>query len=165
MSDDTKLADTAQTLLEVVAAGLATAGLSVPTRQYVTAGSVAYDCEQLVVSLERLYPGIPFADDPANPVLRCVLLRAASLTVHLVRCIPVLHDGPRGGTIVPTSDELGASGAGLLTDALVVPKVIVAAWHANEFLGTCDQMGVREVLPAEPDGGFSGTITRVDVQV
>lgn len=164
MSDNTKLADTAAALLQVCVDGLTTAGLTVPERQYVSSGSVAYDCEQLVVTLERLYPAVPFQDDPGAPVLRMTLLRAATLGVHLVRCIPTLSDGPRGD-VFPTPADLDASGMALLTDALVLPKVITTAWRADTFLGTCDQMGIREVLPAEPDGGFGGTICRVDVQL
>lgn len=165
MADDTRLADTAAALLQVAADGLVAAGRTPPERQYVTSGAPAYDCEQLVVALVRLYPGVPFQDDPSLPVLRCVLLRSATFAVHLVRCIPTLKEGVRGGSTMPAAADLDASGMDLLTDALVLPKVVVGAWHARTFLDTCDQMGVREVLPAEPQGGFGGTIMIVDVQV
>lgn len=161
----TRLADTCATLLQVVADGLEGEGITVPERRYVTSGAPAYDCEQLVVALTRLYPAIPFQDDPALPVLRAVLLRAASVAVHLVRCVPTPTQSSRGGAALPTAAALDDAGMTLLTDALMMPVVTVRAWHDGSFLSTCEQMGVREVLPAEPDGGFGGTIMLLDFQV
>lgn len=160
----TKLADTADALLTVVADGLTAAGLQVPVRTYVADGPPAYDCEQLVVALVRLYPGLPFQDDPGQPVLKATLLRSATLAVHLVRCLPAMKSGPRGADVFPTQDELNTSGMRVLTDAYVLPTSVVAAWHAGTFLGLCDAMGVRELVPAEPQGGFGGSILTVDVQ-
>lgn len=160
----TRLADTADSLLNVVAAGLAAAGQPVPERQYVAEGPPAYDCEQLVVALVRLYPGLPFLEDPSAPVLKATLLRSATLAVHVVRCIPTLKSGPRGGEVFPTPAELQASGMAVLTDAYVMPTCVVRAWHDGTFLGLCDAMGVRELVPAEPQGGFGGSIMTVDMQ-
>lgn len=135
-------------------------GLALPARRYVAEGPPAYDCEQVVVAFARSYPGLPFQENPAAPVLRATLLRSVTLAVHVVRCIPTISD--RG--VFPKVEALDASARNLLVDAFLVPGALVRGYHAGAFAGLCDGFGVREVVPAEPSGGFGGIIATVDVQ-
>lgn len=149
-------------VLAVIEAAYATAGVDLPDRRYVTAGAVAYDCEQLVVSLTRMYPGIAFLEDPAAPVLKATLLRSVTFAVHLVRCIPTLTEGKT--TVWPTPAALNASGEQILQDAYLLPTSVVKAWHDGSLSSACDTLGIREAIPAEPMGGFGGMILAIDAQ-
>lgn len=153
----------ATAVLDTVVAAYAAATIDLPDRRYTTSGAVAYDCEQVVVSLVRLYPGIAFLEDPSQPVLKATLLRSIQLAVHVVRCIPTLKDSP-AGDVFPEPTELDASGQELLVDAYMLPTCIVRAWHDGDLSSYCSTLGVRELVPAEPDGGFGGSILSIDAQ-
>lgn len=154
------VADLAAEVLAAIVAAYADEAIDLPARQYVADGPPAYDCEQVVVALVRLYPGLPFLENPSAPVLQATLLRTVTLAVHVVRCIPTVSD--RGKA--PSAAVLGASGVRVLTDAYMVPTSLVRAWHAGTFRGRCESFGIREAVPAEPSGGFGGTIVTMDAQ-
>lgn len=154
----------AQAVLDTVVAAYAAEAIELPDRRYTTSGAVAYDCEQVVVSLVRLYPGIAFLEDPSQPVLKATLLRSVQLAVHVVRCIPTLKDGTGPINPFPTATELDDSGQQLLVDAYMLPTSIVRAWHDGDLSTYCSTLGVRELVPAEPDGGFGGSILSIDAQ-
>lgn len=156
----TRVYDLGAAILAAIQAAYVTAGVALPDRAYVAEGPPAYDCEQIVVAFTRMYPGLPFRDDPTAPVLKAVLLRSVTFAVHVVRCIPVVDDYGNA----PSAEMLDGTAAAVLTDAYLLPTSVVKAWHAGDLSGTCDEFGVREVVPAEPSGGFGGTIMQVDAQ-
>lgn len=161
MADPTALYDLAAAALAAVEAEYATAGVDLPARRYVAEGPPAYDCEQVVLAFVRLYPGTAFAEDAPGLAQRAMFPRSATLALHIVRCIPVLSD--RGKP--PTVPQLDGSAASIMTDVLLAPVSLVRAWHAGAWAGLCETFGIREVIPAEPSGGFGGSITTFDVQV
>lgn len=157
----TAIYDLAAAALAAVEDEYAFADVALPARRYVAEGPPAYDCEQVVLAFVRGYPGVPFAENAAGLAERAMYVRSVTLALHVVRCIPVVDDKGRP----PKVPALDASASLILTDAFLVPTSLVRAYHAGAFAGICDTFGIREVLPAEPQGGYGGTIVTFDVQL
>lgn len=96
----------------------ATATLTTPpARRYVTVGIPAWDCEQLVVFLERSFTGQPGSEvNYSSP--QCPIRLSAAFGIELVRCAPeVSEDG------TPTS------AASMDADALTFMAEMDSLWR------------------------------------
>lgn len=160
-ANPTRLYDLAAGVLAAVETTYQAEGIDLPERRYVADGPPAYDCEQVVVALVRMYPGLPFQEDPGQPVLKMRLLRSVTLAVHVVRCIPVLDN--QGNP--PTAAAIDASGANVLQDSWMLPWAMLEGHRQQLFAPLCDTIGMRELTPAEPSGGFGGSILLLDAQL
>jgi hypothetical protein len=151
-----RVAVTATTLLDVLAARLPDVGYSIPARRYVTIGIPAIDCDQLVVAVDRVigHEGNPSVET-TNP-LRCLTMRAVELSIWLVRCAPVLRD-----------DGSPPAASAIQTAALEVaedpPRILQALLDAYRDGDLGSIWGVVfldwRAIPAQ--GGFHGGVQRV----
>lgn len=130
-----------------------------PARRYVTFGEVAWDCEQLVVSVERTF-GVDTADVLSENVLGIdasapFQLRGLTLACSLIRCVPVVKDSGAP----PTTTELNESASIVLADGVAMFNALAAAQRAGT-LGTCNGVAFESGDAQTPDGAFGGWITR-----
>ena len=146
-------------LAEVVEA-LESVGNGAPDRRYVNDGQlVAWDCEQVTVAVESIHghTGNLFEASGAQD---CLVMRAAVVSVWIVRCSPVLDDS---GTPPPVS-EIEASARVALSDPLVVVNAITDAYRAGRITGSRG-LAFLDGTTAGPDGGFVGTVSRFRIDL
>lgn len=161
MGDPQRLYLLASQVLETVATGLADAGLVVPARRYVADGNaVAWDCEQLVVSVDSTqgYEG-NVAAEQLGPAF-AMALRAATLGVWIVRPAPALDDE---GT-PPPADEIDANAQVVLQDPMVTLECLWRA-HAAGELGSCKGLAFQRWQAIGPSGGLTGGVLRLNVDL
>lgn len=168
------VADTAQELLEHVISHYAAAAPGtvqpLPARRAVLAGdprTVAWDCEQLTISLEGIGVGPSPDSELGTPGMRrgsptsAVALRHAVFAVSLVRCTPQMSED---GT-PPTAEELNEAGlifmrdCGLLSQAMVTYAGILA-----DRLPTAS-VECGAVTPFGPSGRFHAADTAMSVTI
>lgn len=154
-ADPTAIADD---LIAAVEADYASAGVTLPTRRIVIAGtSAAWDCEQLTVNLQRLYVGLPGQEaGSAVPWQRSVM--SMQLLVQLVRKAQgTLANAPRGR--LPSSSKLEADAAAYFRDA----RLLAGALHAWQKSKPNGSVKAGPVVPTEQQGEYVGLSAFVDV--
>lgn len=78
-----------QELLECIVQVYAESGVSLPEKRYTTVGGIGttpHDCEQLTISWEQAYSGLP--GDQSQELVACDGPVTSVFVVELVRCIP-----------------------------------------------------------------------------
>ena len=142
--------------------------VDLPGRYYLAPGApglIAWDCEQLVVSLAGVLVGIN--EDAAQPIPQvgggasAFEIRHAQWSVQLVRCTPGMDDDAQP----PAPAEIQAAGELFMTDAGMLTQCLVncAAFPANHPwmpVGALAKAG--NVVALGPSGqyhGFEGTFT------
>lgn len=153
------LSTLAHDLLASVVGRLTAAGIVLPTRRYVWVGAVAVDCEQVVVSYEQSFLGLPGLQDAS--AIQCSVLRSAQFAISIIRCVP---SPDRSGT-PPSVESLDAVATVMLTDALELMRQVVTGYRDRDFSSTCDSMSILNVVPVGPSGGYGGVTMHVQVQV
>lgn len=155
-----RLFDAAQALLDTVVAHYVTAGVALPDRQFVSDGTPAWDCEQVVVYVERTFSGT-LENENTRP-LNCLVVRSAQMVVEIARCTPVFaseyDDSP------PAADAIQAVSRQVLADSMHMTNAIVAAHQAGE-LGGCKGLALVEWESLGPQGGLVGGRQRVRWQL
>lgn len=116
--DDLSLYTTATTILAGVVEGYGARGIDLPDRRYVTLGTPANDCEQVVVAWQQVYLGTP--GDEASEPQRCDAPRSAVFTVQLCRTMPVVNDAGNA----PSAAAIQAASKTLMTDARVLLDIL-----------------------------------------
>lgn len=155
----TLLYDTAADVLDSVATRLAAQGITVPTRQYVHAGEVAFDCcDQLVVTVVQLDHAMP---GEQATILQCAPPRHANIDVWLTRCVPVSKDNGDP----PTAAELEASAAEVLTDMWSLAYVLWEGYQAHDWGGTCSSVILNAIEAVGPEGGCGGSHAAIDLLI
>lgn len=130
-----------------------------PERRGIVPGeprTIAWDCEQLTVSLVGI--GWGQALDAASPSpqaggsAKALSLRHAVLAVTLVRCTPSpTRNGP------PTMEKLNAAGLGFLRDAGMLSQAVAEfVTRLRQGLGPESLVQPGAVEPVGPSGGFQG---------
>jgi hypothetical protein len=156
---DTRATLTASALLDAVVGYYETNGVALPDRQLVALGLPAWDCEQLTVSIDRIYGhgGDVNIEQPtalhAHPAFS---MRAAVFSILLLRCVPVSDDD---GT-PPDADAENAAALAVYADQQLVENAVIASYNAGE-LASCNGLTVVEWLSQTPAGGLGGGLTRV----
>jgi hypothetical protein len=150
----------AQSLLDVVVATFGTASVELPTRKTLTAGGLpAWDTDQLTVSLQRVYVGLPGQERAGNVEWRYDVF-SMQLMVQLVRkASATLANAGRGR--LPTTDKLGADATVYFRDARLLAAAI-HTWRRDRPKGTTAG-GV--VVPPEQQGEYLGLSGFVDVLI
>jgi hypothetical protein len=157
------IADTAQELLEYVIAHWNAAApgtvTPLPARRLIAPGdprTIAWDCEQLVISMEGVGFG-PAVDIAATSPragfgLSVNSLRHVVLTVSLVRCTPPTRED---GT-PPSVDALQEAGLTFLRDAGLLSQAMVSyAGVLRARIGDDDRsVQCGAITPFGPSGGF-----------
>lgn len=161
MASPDRLYGVARQVLDTVAAGLTAAGKSVPTRQYVADGNlVAWDCEQLVVSVESTQGS---AGNPAveyqGPAF-ALAMRTATLGVWICRCCPAVDDDGDP----PAADAIDASAQVVLADPMVMLDCLWRA-HNSGALATCSGLAFQRWQAIGPMGGLTGGVLRLNIDL
>lgn len=159
----------AETVLSAVEDHFAAAGIALPERRAIAAGSpveVAWDCEQLLVLLDSIGWGqaIDLSQDSprtGNP-FSAHALRHAVLAVQLVRCTPVGN----ARNAVPTREALHAAGLQYMTDAGALSQALVEACsRLRAGLDRDAHVQAGAITPAGPEGAFHGLQSTVAITV
>jgi MYXO-CTERM domain-containing protein len=151
----------AQALLTAVQTFYAQNGVELPARQAIVAGEpsvVAWDCEQLIVSVASIGWGRSVDATQLSPTFGKAAsvnaMRHVEINVALVRCTPTIKDGG-ASPILPSLDELNAAGEQYLIDYGMLSQCLVnfVAFHNPAIPPGCNcQAGA--VQPAGPEGGL-----------
>lgn len=135
--------------LDAVVAYYAGVAASLPERQYVSDGNaVAWDCEQLVVYVERTYQG--YSDAETGQAIDQLEVRSAALWLEVVRCSPAVD-----GNDIPTAVEIETNAQLVLADAVMLAAAVRAAYKAGD-LGDCHGLTIGEWQALGPAGGYVG---------
>lgn len=154
------VADAATAILDAVVAAFAEVGVALPERRYRYIGRPAYDCEQVVVWLERIFPGK--VGQQVTTAMVCGPLRVAQFNVDIVRCVALDEEGG-----IPAAGLLDGDGATLLTDAWLlhrgverrIPDIARAPGYSVGLGATTPTQG------GEARGGFLGMSLPVQVEM
>ena len=119
-------------ILDAVKAAYLADGTDLPARQYVANGEVAFDCDQLVVQVPRIFTGLPGAEQSlplklASPV-------SMQAVVWLLRCVPIIDDGGRE----PTPEAIQESAQEILRDAALLRTGLIQGWQDGDLGSLCD---------------------------
>lgn len=117
---------------------LTIAGRTVPDRQYVTAGEVVDDCEQLAVSYIRHYGTNGNAAAEVVAPITCDIVLAAEFEIRLTKCYPAQS--------LPEADEINTAGIRAVLDSQALELSIYS-------LGS-REWALRPLVVAGPTGGF-----------
>lgn len=165
----------AQRLLAYTVAFADEAGVELPARRYVAPGDstvVAWDCEQLVVTMAGIAPGAG-TTTPVTAVRSgspsSVGLRHVTLAVQLVRCTGEFGDGLEPADMFPDPAVIQESGLQMMQDAGLLSQVTanLAAGADSVFAAAAGGGLVTfgEVIPFGPAGCFWGLTATLSVTI
>ena len=131
---------TSQHILETIQSLFAQAGVTLPQRQYVAAGtegSVAYDTEQMTVTCTSIYLGLP--GEPQFQPTGCMLNMSGDFVVELVRCYPVPKETKRNPdkVVIPSVATMNAAASVAKIDAQIL---LEAAFNVQSTQGVIAQV-------------------------
>jgi len=155
------IAELGQSLFDFVVQAYSAAGSTAPLpgRQIIAAGDmrqVAWDCEQMSVSLAGIGMDVPDTT-PATPGrLKAASLRHAAFVVQVVRCAAV-GITTASGVQPPKAEQITAVGTQALRDAGLVSQALFE-W-CTRAVSTAGPMGILaatpgDVVPVGPEGGY-----------
>lgn len=147
---------TARAVLDQLVARLPALDVDVPERRYVSIGLPALDCEQLVVSIDRIvgHEGNP-GSESNNPV-RCLIMRAVELTVWLVRCVPTLDDDGNA----PSAESIDDSSELIAGDPQAILTALLGAYRDGD-VGSTWGVVFLDWRALTPQGGLAGGAQRL----
>ncbi len=160
-------------VLAAVEAGYVGNPNTLPERRYVADGEVAWDFEalgpiimfgsQVTVRVGRLFPhtGDVLAEGPA-PFGRLHAL-GVNVEIQVLRCAPTVESDGEFFTI-PSPDEIEASAAVVLADAMDVWAALLAAYRAGLLPG-CGGVVFEGWIGVGPTGGLAGGTTTVRIDL
>lgn len=153
--DPSAVYDLATDLLDSVVARMnAELDVQLPPRQYVHAGLVAADCEQVVVAvpepgLAHSFPGFTASSGAGADVLVCSPPRHVTLEVWVWRCVPVTQDNGDS----PTTTDLDAAAQVTLADLWTLAYIL---WlYRDDWKGVCASLLLGPVEVVGPEGGYT----------
>lgn len=158
---DTRIRDLAAAFLAAVVARYAATTAGLPERRYTTVGDVAFDCEQLVVSAETVYAGLPGAETFQSTPPSIAFLYTVRFAIGLVRCVP----GPTSQGKPPSAANLLAAGELAQIDTREILKAVTKAKTAGDLTAFCQNVGFAGISYTGPSGGFVGILARFDAQL
>lgn len=159
--------DVARTALDLLVADWPAdpdVALPLPARRYVNWGAVIWDCDQIVVSIERTFghTGDVSAEQiDVQPMTMAV--RAVTLAIWIVRCVPDI-DASGEQIVLPTPAELEASAQVFAADTDQVLAILARRQRQHDF-ASCDGLGFENCLASGPEGGFAGGVTRLRAEI
>lgn len=155
-------AELAQSLLDYIVQAYSVSATAdpLPARQVIAAGDmrqVAWDCEQLVVSLAGVEVDVP-QDTPVTPNRVMTGVRHVAFTAQVVRCAPTPTSGTNGSVRLPSIEDITAAGMVAFRDAGQLSQAIYE-W-ATRAVSTAGPGGilaaaVGTVAPVGPQGAFA----------
>lgn len=148
----------ARSTLDTVVDHFTDEAVALPARRFVCDGLPAWDCEQLVTWVDRVYVGT--VDAEAVRSVDCYHERVAVVGVLLVRCTPNVPKEQGQRVLLPAPAEIESHTQVVLADATLVENALLE--HAGEFgLGGHRGMAFESWQRQGPEGGFSGGLLRV----
>lgn len=159
------LTTTAHNTLNAVVAYFATAGIQLPTRQYVSPGIgvlVAMDDEQVTVNLNRIYSGLP-GQLATGPVQHMRSQRAAEFAVQIYRDIHGLVDDNSG--VIPTAAEIASDFEVAVADLETMWMAIEDARANNLIVPMNTPFAIQDVSMVGPQGGLAGVMATFAVAI
>jgi hypothetical protein len=168
--------DMSQHLLDTINSVYADAGIAVPDRQYYVIGGQGQtvpDCEQVTVSWDQAYSGIP-ANEAAVPVV-CDSPHTASFIIEVVRKVNTARtaEDPMAIPNQPQTKNLPGRWAGgtlgqaempepedFMREARVQMQDAVLLLRAGLLAGESSTLGtsIVDVSAGAPSGGYQATI-------
>lgn len=169
MLDPNEFVEIADLILNTVVATYADHGVSLPDRRYLSVGGVGmtvHDCEQVTVSFEQGYSGLPGsqAQEPA----KCAGPRTGVFIVEVVRALP------QPNTVAANPATLVPPRYGLETQVQILPADVQSA-HARKQMvdamllldaglraGETSLVGsLADVSAGSPQGGFQAMVLTI----
>lgn len=132
---------------------------AIPARQYVTAGEVAFDCEELVVHGVEITTGI--GGIGAQNRTREDVIWFVHFGVTVVRCVPA----PEDVEIQISAAVLDASGRMVLGDAGALLRAATSAWQRGALLPMCSDLVLGPIAWGTPNGMLIGTTLSIQAQM
>jgi len=163
MLDPNEFVDLADRILETVVATYADHEVELPERRYLAvggSGSTVHDCEQVTVSFEQGYSGLP-GNQAMEPV-KCAGPRSGVFVIEVVRALPLSNtEAANPATPVPSRYGNVTSGVAILpaeVQSAIARKqmrdamlLIDAGLRAGETQLTGS---LADVSAGQPQGGF-----------
>jgi len=154
MTTTSRIYDLARAMLDAIVANWPTdtdLAAALPARRYVSFGTPAWDCEQVVVGPSRLY------SIEADPSLEGLIAwkplfanNAVEMNVQIIRCQPT-----GDGTNPPSTTQLETIALAVHQDIEVVRQVLVDA-QQNGSLATPSGLSFGNWNSLGPQGGLGG---------
>lgn len=161
MSRPERLHTVASQALTLATAALEASEAGAPARRYVSDGPMlAWDCEQVVVTVESVFGHAGNIAAAAVDPVQCLVMRGAVLGVWVVRCAPTMADD---GTPPPAA-EIDANAEVVLADPTVVFDGLLAGLRDGSWLGA-HGLAFEEWTGIGPEGGLTGGVLRVRVDL
>lgn len=123
MLDKNEFVDVAELILQTVVATYADHGIDLPARRYLAVGGqgdTVHDCEQVTVSFEQGYSGLP--GNQAQEPVRCESPRTAVYIIEVVRALPQPNT-PNASPSTTVPDRYGSA----VTGVAVLPADVQSA--------------------------------------
>lgn len=134
-----------------------------PARQFVSNGTVFWDCSQLAVTVERVFGtagDVTVEQYVADSSLAGI--RGAIIAVHLLRPVPDIDTGAGDEAHLPDVTAVTGSALDLYSDAVVVWNCLQAAQRDGR-LASCQSLAYQDWTPIGPDGGLVDAVTHVRI--
>lgn len=150
LPDSQTLVVHANGILEAVQMVYEQENVDLPARQFITVGGpgdTAWDCEQLSVSIEQIYNGLPGQQGQAPTT--CNEPKTALAIVQLVRCIPIPATAGRGNMVPVAPSDIIESGERFMVDAWLMMIAGQLFGDSQSFLGS-----MSDVTIGPPQGGY-----------
>jgi len=144
---------------DVIVAHYADLDVALPERRLRSPGLPAYDCDELVIWVERVFPfdgNVTVETVPTLYADPAYMTRGAELSICILRCLP---DGDAQGNPPAVADEEAATAA-ILADPVLIWQALIAA-HEDETLPGCGAMAFGSWESVTPDGLLGGGVVRV----
>ncbi len=163
MLDPNEYVDLADRILETVVATYADHEVELPTRRYLAvggSGSTVHDCEQLTVSFEQGYSGLP--GNQAQEPAKCAGPRSGVFVIEVVRALPLPNTtSSNPATTIPSrygTDVMGVATLPADVQSEIARKQMKDAMlllDAGLRAGETSLVGsLADVSAGAPQGGF-----------
>jgi hypothetical protein len=163
MIDNLEFVELADLILNTVVATYADHGVDLPTRRYLAVGgpgATVHDCEQVTVSFEQAYSGLP--GNQAQEPVKCGGPRSALFIIEVVRELPTSNtEAANPATPVPSRYGNVVSGVAILPaevqSDIARRQMVDAALLLDAGLraGETTMVGsLADVSAGQPQGGF-----------
>lgn len=163
MLDKLELVELAELILNTVVATYADQGVDLPERRYLAVGgpgSTVHDCEQLTVSFEQAFSGLP--GNQAQEPAKCSGPRSAVFVIEVVRQLPLSNTAAANPT-TPVPSRYGNVVEGVAILPAEVQSDIARKQMIDGMLlldaglraGETTVVGsLADVSAGQPQGGF-----------
>ena len=165
-SGPSNLFDLAKSLLVAADSALVEVGINPPELQYVHGpGRPAVTCDELVVSWEGIFPGVP-GDTATTRLIDRVMPRNARLQLWCFRCLADASGGEALQlTEAPDVAQVTYDAEAIMSDGYVLTRGVAAAHYSGEFKSFADGLSIAQCVPVEAAGGVGGCVLTIEAEL